>query len=132
MLLGWGLTTTVGPTSFLSKGCPAATALLAGVDATVEAVDTDLEVENLRNSPLPMVLTELLLTSVLVLLELAVWIEIDVGGELPPNMLVRRPRSVDYYLCVCVNVGKRWSVYVCGHAYRLFDMQYANVRIHAD
>jgi hypothetical protein len=100
LLLGWGLTTTVGPASFLSKGCPAAAAPPAGVDAAVEVVDIGLEVENLRNSPLPMVLTELLLVSMWVLLKLAVWIETDVGGEPPPNMLVRRPRSVDYCLRV--------------------------------
>lgn len=62
----------------------------------VEVVDKGLEVENLRKSPLPMVLTELLLVSVLLwLVLLAVWIETVVGGELPPNMLVLRPRSVD-------------------------------------
>ena len=67
-----------------------------------EVVVIDLEVENLRKSPLPMVLTELWV-SVLLLVAVvpAVWIEVVVGGELPPNMLVLRPRSADYYLHVC-------------------------------
>jgi hypothetical protein len=59
-----------------------------------EVVVIDLEVENLRKSPLPMVLTELWVSVVLVVVVLpAVWMV--VGGELPPNMLVLRPRSMD-------------------------------------
>lgn len=61
-----------------------------------EVVVIDLEVENLRKSPLPMVLTELWVSVVLVVVVLpAVWIDMVVGGELPPNMLVLRPRSMD-------------------------------------
>lgn len=61
-----------------------------------EVVVIDLEVENLRKSPLPMVLTELWVSTLLLVVVLpAVWIEMFVGGELPPNMLVLRPRSVD-------------------------------------
>lgn len=92
--------TTAGPASFLSKGCPAA-APPEGVEAVFEVGAIDREVENLRKSPLPIVLTELWVSVLLLVAGLpAVWMETFVGGELPPNMLVLRPRSMDCYLHV--------------------------------